>query len=599
MNELKRNKALRHNASAIAIPMPVNSPPSDDLTSPNDVHTNRPFHALRRRMFSWVVINPNSRNAQIWGKFLYLFFIYAFLLQTTFVFLQAARQDRNCISLVDYELRITLYILNKLNDIIFLLHILIKFKMASVDLKTRVLVYDPKKVALNYMKSYFFIDLFLIVPVFLELVQYIIIQTKWSNETTRAFLFLQNLAVLCRLLSSFGELPVSAYFDSLSTIFLFSNIAFFLFTHAVGVFWYYFALSRVEECLKKACGKPWCFDLISCEPAYEDKKLQIDLTSLNKWKNNKNATACFGPGGYNYGIYVQAVSLMRNSDIKMRYIYSLSWGFQQISTLAGNQIPAFSFVEVLFTIFITVTGLLLFSFLIGNMQSHLQALSRRRLENSVRSSEIELWMSHRLFPDELKAKIRESERYNWVATRGLNELMLLENLPEDLQRDIRRHLLKFDKSFPVVALMDESILDAIRERMKQKTYMKGNRVLVRGGLIDKMVYIVRGKLESISEDENVYPLSEGDVCGAELITLCLEHYVLNRDNDKFRIPAGKLVSKRTVRCLTNVEAFTLRAADLEDVFSLYSGLLIQNPLVQGAITKESLHPKSLLRSRSY
>ena len=38
-----------------------------------------------------------------------------------------------------------------------------------------------------------------------------------------------------------------------------------------------------------------------------------------------------------------------------------------------------------------------------------------------------------------------AERYNWAATRGVNEVMLLESLPEDLQRDIRRHLFKFVK----------------------------------------------------------------------------------------------------------------------------------------------------------
>ncbi|KAK1387797.1 hypothetical protein POM88_015975 [Heracleum sosnowskyi] len=183
---------------------------------------------------------------------------------------------------------------------------------------------------------------------------------------------------------------------------------------------------------------------------------------------------------------------------------------------------------------------------------------------SVRGLDIEKWMKHRRFPEELKCQVRESEQYNWLTSRGVDELMLLKNLPEDLQRDIRRHLIKFDKKFPTIALMDEAILDS-----------------------------------SIEEDENVVPLSEGDVCGEELVTLCLEHYVLNRDGEKFRIPAQKLLSKRTVRCLTNVEAFTLRAADLEEVFSFYSGLLINNPLVQGAIKKESVSPKSISRSKSF
>lgn len=41
--------------------------------------------------------------------------------------------------------------------------------------------------------------------------------------------------------------------------------------------------------------------------------------------------------------------------------------------------------------------------------------------------------------------VRQSERFNWAATQGVNEDMLLDKLPEDLQRKIRRHLFKFVK----------------------------------------------------------------------------------------------------------------------------------------------------------
>lgn len=79
----------------------------------------------------------------------------------------------------------------------------------------------------------------------------------------------------------------------------------------------------------------------------------------------------------------------------------------------------------------------------------------------------------------------------------------------------------------IFALMDEPILDAICERLRQKTYIKGSKVLYNGGLVEKMVFIVRGKLESTGEDGTV-PLSEGDACGEELLTWCLEHPSVNK-----------------------------------------------------------------------
>ena len=45
--------------------------------------------------------------------------------------------------------------------------------------------------------------------------------------------------------------------------------------------------------------------------------------------------------------------------------------------------------------------------------------------------------------------MREAERFNWAATRGVNEELLFKNMPDDLQRDIRKHLFIFLKKVDV------------------------------------------------------------------------------------------------------------------------------------------------------
>ncbi|PKI53438.1 hypothetical protein CRG98_026128 [Punica granatum] len=226
-------------------------------------------------------------------------------------------------------------------------------------------------------------------------------------------------------------------------------------------------------------------------------------------------------------------------------------------------------------------GLLLFALLIGNMQNFLQALGKRRLEMSLRRRDVELWMRHRSLPEELRRRVLQAERYHWAATRGVNEEMLLENLPEDLQKDIRRHLFKFVKKVRIFALMDDPILDAICEKLRQKTYIKGSKILNRDGLIEKMIFVVRGKMLSEAED-GITGLSEGDVCGEELLAWCLENSSVNKDGKRIRVFGQRLQSNRTVKCLTNVEVFTLRAADIEEVTRLFARFF-RNPRVQGAI----------------
>lgn len=70
-------------------------------------------------------------------------------------------------------------------------------------------------------------------------------------------------------------------------------------------------------------------------------------------------------------------------------------------------------------------------------------------------------------------QVRQAERFNWAATRGVNEEMLLENLPEDLQGEIRRHLFKFLEKVSFSLTHDEvyygcCIMPHLKDLMKAK-----------------------------------------------------------------------------------------------------------------------------------
>lgn len=49
-------------------------------------------------------------------------------------------------------------------------------------------------------------------------------------------------------------------------------------------------------------------------------------------------------------------------------------------------------------------------------------------------------MRHRQLPEDLKQQVRRFVQYKWVATRGVDEEVILHGLPADLRRDIQRHL---------------------------------------------------------------------------------------------------------------------------------------------------------------
>ncbi|XP_073134490.1 probable cyclic nucleotide-gated ion channel 20, chloroplastic [Henckelia pumila] len=551
------------------------------------------------------VMNPHTKIVQQWNKFFVISCLFAVFIDPLFFFLLSVQQDNKCI-ILNWPMTTTIVALRSVTDFIYLMHILLQFRLAYVAPESRVvgagdLVDDPKKIALNYFFGYFIIDLFVVLPLPQIIILVVLpdsIAATGANEAKnllRASILVQYVPRLYRFLPLLaGQSSSGLIFESAWANFIINLLTFMLASHVVGSCWYLFGLQRVNQCLRDACHDSnitKCMEFIDCGHGNDYGEFENDPI-WGQWTSNDNATACFGQGGFAFGIYQNAVELTTNQNIMTRYLYSLFWGFQQISTLAGNQVPSYFVWEVLFTMAIIGVGLLLFALLIGNMQNFLQSLGRRRLEMSLRRRDVEQWMSHRRLPEDLRRQVREAERFSWAATRGVNEEMLMEGLPEDLQREIRRHLFKFVKKVRIFQVLDEPIIDAICERLRTKTYIKGSKILSRGGLVDKIFFIIRGKMESVGEDMIGIPLSEGDVCGEELLTWCLEHSSVNKDGKRIRLPGHRLLSNRLARCLTNVEAFVLRAVDLEEVTSLFARFL-RSPRVQGAIRYESPYWRGL------
>lgn len=116
--------------------------------------------------------------------------------------------------------------------------------------------------------------------------------------------------------------------------------------------------------------------------------------------------------------------------------------------------------------------------------------------------------------------------------------------------------------------MDERLLDAICERLKPSLYTEQTYIVREGDPVDEMLFIIRGRLESVTTDGgrsgffNRGLLKEGDFCGEELLTWALDPKASSS------LPS----STRTVNTLTEVEAFALEAEELKFVASQFRRL---------------------------
>eukprot|EP01018_Ginkgo_biloba_P031341 Gb_07920 [translate_table: standard] len=201
--------------------------------------------------------------------------------------------------------------------------------------------------------------------------------------------------------------------------------------------------------------------------------------------------------------------------------------------------------------------------------TYLQSITVRLEEWRIKQTDTEEWMQHRQLPPELRQCIRRYDQYKWVATRGVDEEALLQNLPMDLRRDIKRHLcLDLVRRVPLFDQMDERMLDAICERLKPALSTEGTFLVREGDPVNEMLFIIRGHLDSCTTNGgrtgffNSSMIGPGDFCGEELLTWALD------PKPSINLPS----STRTVKALVEVEAFALRAEDLKFVASQFRRL---------------------------
>lgn len=73
-------------------------------------------------------------------------------------------------------------------------------------------------------------------------------------------------------------------------------------------------------------------------------------------------------------------------------------------------------------------------------QTYLQSLTIRLEEMRIKRRDSEQWMHHRWLPQDLRERVRRYDQYKWLETRGVDEESIVQTLPKDLRRDIKRHL---------------------------------------------------------------------------------------------------------------------------------------------------------------
>ncbi|KAL3653018.1 Protein CNGC15c [Castilleja foliolosa] len=524
------------------------------------------------------ILDPRGPTIRRWNKIFLVTCLVSLFVDPLFLYLPTMVKKEVCID-IELTLEVVLTIVRSIADIFYAAQIYVRFRTAYVAPSSRVfgrgeLVIDPWKIALSYFRSYFWLDLLAALPLPQILIWVVIPNLRGSTMTNTKnvlrfiiiFQYIPRLFLIFPLSSQIvkatGVVTETAWAGAAYNLFLYM-----LASHFLGASWYLLSIERQEACWRHACN----LESSSCLYKYFDCRRVSDI-GRNVWFLSSNVTNRCNPENalYPFGIYGDAVTSGVTSDkFFNKYFYCLWWGLKNLSSLGQNLATSTYVGEITFAIIIAVLGLVLFALLIGNMQTYLQSTTVRLEEWRIRRTDTEQWMHHRQLPQELRQSVRKYDQYKWLATRGVDEETLLTDLPLDLRRDIKRHLC-YDlvRRVPLFDQMDERMLDAICERLKPALCTQGTGLVREGDPVNEMLFIIRGNLDSYTTNGgrtgffNSCRIGPGDFCGEELLTWALD------PRPSVTLPS----STRTVKAISEAEAFALRAEDLKFVAAQFRRL---------------------------
>ncbi|XP_031402749.1 protein CNGC15b-like isoform X2 [Punica granatum] len=565
----------KYNSSGILsqVSSPTMKPRSSLASKVNSTVFSEDYDRRKRK-----ILDPRGKVIRQWNSIFLVACIVSLFVDPLFFYLQLVWEDQ-CIN-IGIPLEVTLTIVRSITDIFYMIQIFIKFRTAYVAPSSRVfgrgeLVIGSSKITARYLRTGFFIDLIAALPLPQLLIWIIIPNLKGSSITNTKnvlrfiiiFQYLPRLFLIyplsSQIIKAHGVVTETAWAGAAYNLTLYM-----LASHVLGACWYLLSIERQEACWRSVCDhyKPTCeYSFFDCQ--------SLDNPRRAAWLQLSNVSSLCSPTNkyYQFGIYGDALNQdVTSSSFFHKYFYCLWWGLKNLSSL-GQSLYTSTFVgEISFAIIIAILGLVLFALLIGNMQRYLQSTTLRLEEWRIKRNDIEQWMHHRQLPLELREAVRRYDQYKWVATRGVDEESLLRGLPMELRRDVKRHLC-FDlvRRVPLFEQMDERMLDAICERLKPALCTERTILVREGDPVNEMLFIIRGHLDSYTTNGgrtgffNSSRIGPGEFCGEELLTWALEG-----PHPSVIFPS----STRTVKAITEVEAFALKADDLKFVAAQFRKL---------------------------
>ncbi|KAI5332552.1 hypothetical protein L3X38_022681 [Prunus dulcis] len=534
-------------------------------------------------------------SASFWNKMIVISCAIAISLDPLFLYIPFIDGEKKCLGM-DKKLRNVALILRSVTDITFLVDIGYTIyegmKKAYTDINEGdEIIPFAKNLARELEWCSLVTDLLSVFPMPQLLVVKVFSKMRGRGYLERrkvlnSFLLSQYFARIGRIILSSKQLTWTTGIRMKAVFNLFLYI---LASHVLGALWYFFSIQREISCWYWACKKhPYhegCMSTFYCDD-------HITSTTVIAFLNESCGTDV--PDNtkplFDYGIFLDSLEIgnTRHVHFPTKLCYCFWWGLRNLSNFGTNLTTSNYAWENFFAILTSITGLLLFVYLIGNVQIFIQMettksekLKQKNFFDQIKQKielkgpAIEAWMAKNGIPDDMKKEIMENINQKLKEDKDADLENLFNVLPWYTKKSLKRFLcLNILSQVQLLKEMDDQVLKMMCDYLMPVTYPENKIIFRKGDPMDRMLLIIEGTLLRCStnpdpslthggetkEDSGSMATNEvvekREVYGEELLTWASA-------SGQFNLPT----CPENVRCHTNVEGFALSAMDLTSVAS--------------------------------
>ncbi|XP_077945321.1 voltage-gated delayed rectifier potassium channel KCNH5 isoform X2 [Gasterosteus aculeatus] len=367
-------------------------------------------------------------------------------------------------------------VLDSVVDVIFLVDIVLNFHTTFVGPGGEV-ISDPKLIRMNYLKTWFVIDLLSCLP-------YDIINAFENVDEGMSSLF-SSLKVVRLLRLGRVARKLDHYLEYGAAVLVLLVCVFGLVAHWLACIWYSIGdYEVIDEATNTINVDSWLYHLaLSIGSPY-----RYNASGTGRWEG--------GPGKDSL------------------YITSLYFTMTSLTTIGFGNIAPSSDGEKIFSVAMMMVGSLLYATIFGNVTTIFQQMYANTNRYHEMLNNVRDFLKLYQVPKGLSERVMDYIVSTWSMSKGIDTEKVLSICPKDMRADICVHLnRKVFNEHPAFRLASDGCLRSLAVEFQTTHCAPGDLIFHAGESVDTLCFVVSGSLEVIQDDEVIAILGKGDVFG--------------------------------------------------------------------------------------